>query len=224
MAKRRRNPPDARVPLVLIAGVVGFLLLRKTNQPGEPVQGFGKFLKKQARGVTKHSIIGKIVQKIAPKSVKKILRKIDPTAKRQAPAPAPTAEAAVEFQDENGNVITEAEYNRRVAEMNAANAAPPPAATGQVRQLPVPSGSSFIPAMPSNQELFRQAAAASSFSAPSPSAPSGGGFMLPPPQAMQVPQALSPSGPAEAPKKMSPILTIAAFAAVPIVLGLTGGK
>jgi hypothetical protein len=239
MRRRRKNPPEGISPVLLVGGAVALYLLLKPKSPSAPVDGLGtaalgfsigKSFKKLTSGIAQHSIVGKIVKKIAPKPLRKVLAKIDPTAKRRpAPLPPATAETVNEYQDENGNVISEAEYNRRMAEIAAANNAPPPAPpaqnSGPIKLPPfqLPPSPTFTPA-PAPQ----QASQPFDFSAFAPQASSpasgGGGTLLPSSQFTPAPGSADQAAAAPAPGKFNPIIAAGALIAVPLVAMLTGGK
>lgn len=150
--------------------------------------------------------------KIAPKPLRKVVGRISIAGKRVVQRPSPAAPGEpVEYQDENGNVITQAQYEAIQACWSGggtwANGACQRTYSGAPAPSPQPSQdwSQYIP--------------------PQPSSGGGGGgsgepSLLPAAASTPVPSTAD----AAEPKKSNPLLAIAAFVAVPVVMGLTGEK
>jgi hypothetical protein len=240
MARRRKNPPDGISPVLLVGGAIGlYLLLRPRTSSvdglGTAGLGFsiGKSFKKLTRGVAQHSIVGKVVKKIAPPALKRVLKKVDPTVRRSAPPPPAPAGSVNEYQDENGNVISEAEYNRRMAAYAAQNSAPAPQSAGPIKvappAAPTPVPSFQLPTAPTQSELQRQAFDAFSSAAQASGGGGGGGgsgggsTLMPSQQFTQAPSSADQAAPAPG-GKFNPIIAAGALIAVPLVAMITGGK
>jgi len=194
-------------------------------QPIEGLDGIGRSFKKFTRGVAKHSIVGKIVKKIAPKSVRRVLAKVDPTRPKPAPVAAPGEE--IVYQDTNGNVITEAEYNRQVAEAEAANASAPAVPVLTPRKfIKHGSGNNGLPEGATRSSTAAQVDALRRQQAPDlPPAPPQTQFTASSSGAPGLPESISqlqlPTGqavqsaPAEAPKtNIAPLVGVGAAAAL----------
>ncbi len=170
--------------------------------------------------------------------VTKLVQKVMPG--KRAPAAKPKAGQKVEYQDENGNVITKAEYDRRqglyeqqsacmaqgkswtgsncIAQAGAQNQAvsdPGPSSSGQSftdpnMYAPQSSGGGGGGGAPSSSDYYQGGASDAS--------------AMPPADATPAPTSVDEVAPAAPPGKLNPLVAVAAFAAVPLVLGLTGAK
>ncbi len=174
--------------------------------------------------------------------VTKLVQKVMPG--KRAPAAKPKAGQKVEYQDENGNVITKAEYDRRQGLYEQQSACYAKGTFWQwsnnACQYLVPKTSSD-PGVPSPSP----SSSGQSFTDPNMYAPqsSGGGggggapsssdyyqggasdaSAMPPADATPAPTSVDEVAPAAPPGKLNPLVAVAAFAAVPLVLGLTGAK
>lgn len=235
MAKRKTS---SHMPLVLIGLGLGAAYL--ATRPAAPVSGMGHlgFVKKLKKAVKKaagqakkvgqtvaridpsmklaKTVVTKVAAKTKSPLAKALVKNVSIASKPKPPKPVAQPGGGTVYQDENGNTITQAEYERRMAEYAAAQAAAAVPAAHVSKPAYQPPVAPTIPHLPSAAELLRQAPSSSSYIETG----SSSGTVLPPAASTPV-----PSIPAQAaPAKGNPVMTIAAFAAIPLVLGLTGGK
>lgn len=249
MAKRSNM-----LPLALVLGGVALIAYSK-RPPG--VSGLGdlgfsikKAVKKAVGGAKKVGqtaaridpsirIAKKVVTTVAKKSpdpfLKTIVAKVSVGgAKKRAAKPQPQPGQAIQYQDENGNPISEAEYNRRQAEYDRMAECQNQNGqwnNGTCRQPPKvsdPVPTPIIDQAQLQQQVMNQGAAqygggggggGSSFA---DSYYGGGQSVLPAADSTPAPSMATESAP-DTGKKMNPLVAVAAFAAVPL-LGMLGDK
>jgi hypothetical protein len=157
----------------------------------------------------------------APDFVKNIIQKVDPS-KPDAPVQVAPAGSVIVYQDENGNVITEAEYKRRTAaiadqQASAIKARQDAAVAASLPKWTLPPTPTFTPPPPVYQQpvypqpVYQQPSAG------------GGGTLLPSPQYTPAPSNASQAAAAPASGTFNPLVAGAALLAVPLVALLTGG-
>jgi len=252
--RNRRNPTTSGSMLPLLLAGAGIALIVAGNRQSTPVAGldglkkkFKKAAKRVASVPKKVIAVHKTIAKkatglvkvaaggvmLAPLTMgKKLVRKVMKGKRQPAPSAGPGEE--VSYVDENNSPITQAEYERRQAEYERISACQAQGGTwggGVCRMLaprtpvqpPAPSDTFQQPQAPAQQQPYEGRAAGGGEGPSSDDYYSQSQPLLP--SAASTPEPVAASEAAPAPKgKFNPLLTIAAFAAVPVVLGLTGGK
>jgi len=202
-------------------------------------------------GIVEAAKMGKTTFKALPGSVKALatggvtamgVRAVVVKVMKGKRSPAPAPGSKVEYQDENGNVITKAEYDRRQAlyEAQSKCAAKGWDWNGRACVIHSPKTSAPLTSDPSSGTSYtdivdpnagQAAQPTSTGGGPSPSASdyyNGGGnapsdpSIMPPIDATPAPTSADAASPPAPAKKLSPFVAVATFAAVPLLLGLTG--
>lgn len=207
----------------------GFLIMR-ARQQHQPAQvdglGFGfakKAFKKAKKAVKKVASGARKVVKTAVdprKHIAKIVQTVNPSKPQKAKPATPGQE--VEYQDEHGNVISEAEYNRLIEmyqrrEQEALQAAQRPPVVAQPAKPPA-HGSPDPAPVPA--PVPAPAPDTTDWGAILRSEAIGPGFSTMPVHP-RMPSAASTATPATA-GKINPLLTIGTLIAVPVVMGVMG--
>jgi hypothetical protein len=189
-------------------GVLGVaaLIINARRRPQASVEGLG-FIKKARKALKKVASPVKKVVKTAVdprKHIAKVVQTVSPSKPQKAQPAAPGQE--VEYQDEHGNVISEAEYNRLVEMYQRKEQEALKAAQGQQQMHPARPPAPEAPADTTDWGMLLRQDAGVHRAAVIPASPA--------------PSAASAAAPP--PAKINPLLTIGTLIAVPVVMGVLG--